>query len=869
MPEPAVSPDAPLSEFPAAPSGGSLWRDYRPVRGVFDEMMAPGGSLRRHWQRFMAGLDVLARRGELGRRWDQTQRLISENGITYNVYADPQGVDRPWPFDPIPLLIDTPEWRELEIGLVQRARLLNAVLADLHSGQKLLRDGVLPAALVFGNRQFLRPCHDIRAPGGVYLHFYAVDLGRAPDGRWWVLADRAQAPSGAGYALENRIILSRSLPELFRDCQVDRVAAFFQTVRDGLLALAKNDDPRIVLLTPGPLNETYFEHAYLARYLGYPLVEGGDLTVRDNQVFLKTLDGLKRVDVILRRMDADFCDPLELRTDSALGVTGLVQAAKAGNVAIANALGSGLVEGEALMAFMPGLCRHLLGESLRLPNTATWWCGQPDALAYVLDHLDDMVIRPAFETRSILSPPVQPVLAAGLPAEKRAALVETLHRRGHDFIGQELVSLSTTPVWREGALRPAPMSLRVYLAADGDGYAVMPGGLTRVSATTDTRAISMQRGDASKDTWILSDRPVGAFSLLRGLDHPIAVRRGSADVSSRTSDNLFWLGRYAERAEGSMRLLRSLLVRLTEGAGSAESGAPVARLISRLVRDRSAPVIKLDGAGIRVEDLERDLRTLLDDPDSPLGLPRIMANLHRLATLVRDRLSLDAWRILNMLHDDFTVHSPRTGLSLGGALRDMGNGIRALAAFSGMEMENMTRGHGWRFLDMGRRIERGLHTVELLRALTPAGDSEGDGSLDLLLELADSFMTYRSRYLVTPRLPLVIDLLLADETNPRSVGFQVAALETHAELLPRRAEPTMLTAEQRLIVAARTRLRLADIVRLSQPDEQGWRGELDALLSVLAEELPELSDLLARSYFSHADTGSRSSQPEFDRGRAP
>ncbi len=845
---------SPVDLSPPASAGRAPWRKYSPLPKVYDELAGADGTFRPHWRKLIAGLEALERHDELGRRWDQAQRLIRENGITYNVYADPQGMDRPWQLDAIPLMIGAAEWRDLEAGLIQRARLLNAIMADLYGPQSLLRDGLLPAALVFGNPHFLRPCHGIRPAGDTYLHFYAVDLGRAPDGRWWVLSDRTQAPSGAGYALENRIILSRSLPELFRDCQVQRLASFFQAVRDGLLGLARRDEPRIVLLTPGPLNEAYFEHAYLARYLGYPLVEGGDLTVRDNRVYLKTLDGLKPVDVILRRLDGDFCDPLELRGDSTLGIAGLVQAAKAGNVVVANALGSGLLECEALMAFLPGLCRHLLGETLRIPCIATWWCGQDDARRYVLDHLDNLAIRPTFETRSILSPPQKPILGADLSAAERTALAEKLKLRGYNFIGQELVGLSTMPVWNGGNVRPAPMALRVYLAAAGDGYVVMPGGLTRVSASNDTRAVSMQRGDGSKDTWVLSDRPVTGFSLLRQFDHSVHLRRGGKDLSSRSADNLYWLGRYAERAEGTMRLLRSLLVRLTEYAGPASDSATLDRLLSVMVRQgKVAPPAAQEAAAGQTGALERELRTLLYDPDYPPGLPRILADLHRIAMVVRDRLSLDAWRTLNLIHPDMLTGGTAADLEVGEALHLVNDGIRTLAAFSGLEMENMTRSHGWRFLDMGRRIERALHMLELLRALTLAGDPQADGSLELLLELADSFMTYRSRYLTTPQLAPVLDLLLADETNPRSVGFQIAALESHANELPRNLEPTMLSAEQRLIIATRNKLRLAEIAQLCEADAWRRRSELDDLLTCLSDALPELSDLFARSYFSHAE----------------
>ncbi|MGL4549878.1 MAG: circularly permuted type 2 ATP-grasp protein, partial [Gemmataceae bacterium] len=408
---------------------------YAPPAGGFDEAFAPGGLARPHWHgllRSLRGFGLPA----LKHRWAEARHLIRQNGVTYNVYGDPRGMARPWQLDPVPLVLSTAEADALEAGLTQRGRLLEALLRDLYGPQHTLTHGLLPPELVFENAAFLRPCHGSKPPGDRYLHLYAANVGRDPDGYFWVLGDRTQCPSGAGYALENRIVLSRMLPDVFRECQVQRLALFFRTLRDTLAAIAPHgrDNPRIVLLTPGPYNETYFEHAYLARYLGYPLVEGGDLTVRDNRVFLKVLGGLQPVDVIFRRLDDDFCDPLELRHDSFLGVPGLVQAARSGTVAVANALGSGLLETPALLAFLPGLCRHLLGEELRLPSAPTWWCGQPREMEHVLANLDDMVIKPARPSLRL-----EPTFAGELTRPRRDALAARIRAAPRDFIGQQRV----------------------------------------------------------------------------------------------------------------------------------------------------------------------------------------------------------------------------------------------------------------------------------------------------------------------------------------------------------------------------------------------------------------------------------------------
>jgi uncharacterized circularly permuted ATP-grasp superfamily protein len=526
----------------------------------YDEMLSADGVVRPHWRQFFSHLDSVAP-DEMHQRLEFVDRRIQENGVTYNVYADPNGADRPWALDPLPLIIPPDEWAEVSAAVAQRATLLNAMLADLYGEQKLLAEGLLPPSLVYGQHGYLWPCQGVKPAGGVWLHNYAVDLARSPNGRWWVIADRTQAPSGAGYALENRLIVSRVFPEMFRDLHVQHLADFFRDQLDGLSALAPVDGdepPHIVLLTPGPYNETYFEHAYLARYLGFPLVEGQDLTVRGDAVYLKTLRGLKRVHVILRRQDDGYCDPLELRGESALGIPGLVNVARAGRVVIANALGSGLLASGALMGFLPAICRRLLGEKLAMPSVATWWCGEKPALDYVKENFDDLVIKPAYPTQNM-----EPVFGYELKGEARAELLRRIEARPHAYVAQEMVNLSQAPTWsrqHERRLLARPVGLRAYAVVNADGgYSVMPGGLARVATGASTRIISMQRGGASKDTWVLTNGPVSEFTLLKP---SIGVRdlvRAGSNLSSRVVENLFWLGRYSERFDDSARMLRVAL----------------------------------------------------------------------------------------------------------------------------------------------------------------------------------------------------------------------------------------------------------------------------------------------------------------------
>jgi uncharacterized circularly permuted ATP-grasp superfamily protein/uncharacterized alpha-E superfamily protein len=841
-----ISGNDTASPTQSRPSTGPGGPRYAPLPGFYDEMLA-AETPRPHWQRLLDSIGSLGMI-ELTRLWQEGRQLVREHGVSYNVHGDPQGLDRPWQLDPVPLVISATEAAALEAGLTQRARLLEKILADVYGPQHLLARGLIPPELVFGNPSFLRPCHGLSLPGNRYLHFYAVDLGRAPDGSFHVLGDRTQAPSGAGYALENRIVLSRILPEVMRECQVQRLALFFRTFRQKMRDIAPHnrDNPRVVLLTPGPANETYFEHAYLARYLGYTLVEGGDLTVRDNRVYQKLLGGLQPVDVILRRLEDDRCDPLELRGDSLDGLPGLVQAVQAGNVAVANPLGSGWMQSPALLQYLPDLCRHVLGEDLRIPSVPAWWCGQPRGCDHVLAHLERLVIKPAYTALFH-----DPIFAGRLSSAERAALADAIRARPQDYVGQEQLELSTAPVLVDHRLEPRHMVLRAYLSAGEDSFAVMPGGLTRVTATADSLVVSMQKGGGSKDTWVLASGPVSTFSLLSSPVQGVELTRGGGDLPSRAADNLYWLGRYVERAEGTVRLLRGILIRLTEKPGLADV-PELPHLIRALSRQtESFTGFAAGNAEIRFTAPEAELTSFVFDPGKPGSLAATLADLDRVAGMVRDRISMDMWRILSNLYP----HDPATprpaSLSLSDVLDLLNRTVLTLAAFGGLAADSMTRGHAWRFLEMGRRLERTAHVLGLLRStLITAGKYEGP-LLEALLEIADSLMTYRRRYLHRLSPAPVIDLLLADETNPRSVAFQLACLGEQVELLPRNAALAGRTSEERIVLSGLTSLRLADINQLAETDRAGNRPCLEELLDHLAGELPVLSDAITHHYLSH------------------
>ncbi len=831
-----------------ASPAGPLWSGYAPPAGAYDELLTSEGHLRPHWQAFVAGLDALGRQ-ELVRRWDQARRLLRDNGITYNVHGDPQGHDRPWNLDALPLVVAAPTWRTLQAGISQRAQLINRVLADVYGPQELLKTGRLPPEIVYANPGFLRPVHDVTVPDDCYVHLYAADLARATDGGWWVLGDRTQAPAGMGYSLENRLVISRMLPQVFHECRVQRLASFFQSLRQSLerLALHNRDNPRIVLLTAGPRAETYFEDAYLARYLSFTLVEGGDLAVRNNTVYLKTLGGLLQVDVVFRRLSDRRCDPLELDGDSVHGVAGLTQAARAGNVALANALGSGAAEAPALMAFLPGLCQDLLGEELILPSVATWWCGQEEALRFVLAHLDRLVIKPAFGR-----PRTPVVFGEQLTDRERARLAARIKARPRDYVAQEQVVRSVAPVWVEGGLQSWHLALRAYATTSPEGYQVMEGGLVRLSAALDPLDPSLAFGEGSKDVWILADGPVNPLSLLPAQGEPVRLRRSGSDLPSRVADHLYWLGRQTERAEGGVRLLRSILLRLS--SESDPGGLPELPVLLHALSDEGPQPSGAiaEGTRIHLPAVQRELVSFLFDPRRPGSLRNTLATLDRVAGEVRDRISIDSFRILNRLDRELQVPPPDGRVELADVLATLGQMIIDLSAFAGLAMESMTRGQGWRFLDMGRRIERALHMIHLVRSTLVLATRQEAPLLEALLEVADSSMTYRTRYLTTLQLAPVLDLLLTDESNPRSLAFQLAALAEHVERLPRDESQPTRTGEQRLMISAQASLQLADVEQLVQVDADGVRIELDRLLSRLGAQLPNLSDRLSHRYLVHA-----------------
>ena len=828
------------------PKAFQRWiRDYRGGEGVYDELLGREGQVRPEWARFLTQLSKL-RPDDFDGRWDQSQKLIQENGVTYNVYGNPEEPERPWELDPLPWVLSAGEWNHLEQALIQRATLFERLLSDLYGDRKLLDGGGLPPEIVYANERFLRPCAGLPVwKSGRCLPFYAADVVRSPDGRWWVVSDRTQAPSGMGYALENRIILGRMLPEVARECQLVRVAGFFEQLWESLASAAPRPEshPHVVLYTPGPKNETYFEHAYLARYLGITLAEGDDLTVRDDRVYLKTLDGLRQVDVIWRRVDESFADPLELDSASQLGVSGLIQAMRAGNVAVFNPPGSGLVEAPALMAFLPSLCQRLLGEPLKIPSVATWWCGQEKPRKHALSELDRLVVKDAFHKG-------KPVLfGRGIEAESRDELANVIRANPQRYVAQEEIPYSTAPVWDDRGFHPRQVALRVFLVARGDGFVAMPGGLTRVAGGAQDRpGISMQQGSGSKDTWVLSDKAHEPQVPAIRNRYPIVIRRNASQYPSRLSDNLFWTGRYAERSEFATRMLRSVIQRVTSegGFGALSEVGPAWDLLvdfGHLI----APLSRSEPTAQGFEPLEKALKRAVCDQTQSNSLAELNLRLQRIGQISRDSLSMDTWRIVRRLGESLKPAAPSRTSELVPKLDLL---VNLHAALSGLSQENFTRTPGWAFLELGRRLERAHYAAELGSRLLQAPELVRSQSLDAMLEVFDSGITFRQRYFFEPRLLPVLDTLLFDPTNPRSLAFQVECIDRQLASLPVEAKTPHTTRGRAASTETLAALRTLDLAAQDAEAEKRVVEKVRGLLDKLIPELSSISEDLSHHYFS-------------------
>ena len=828
------------------PDEGQLGTYAALRNGGYDELMDAAGEVRPHWHKFLSALSELSFE-EQSHRAERLNRRVREMGIAHDIFADPTHPGKRWDVDLVPLIFSSVQWRTLEEALIQRARLLNAIVADTYGEQRLMREGLVPPALIFSDPAYLSACQNIQPSAG-HVQFYAVDLAREANGDWRVIDNHTETPAGVGYALANRVVHTHFAGDLFQKCNAIRLAPFFQRAQASLTQLSGRRDPRIALLTPGPHHEDYFSHAYLARYLGYLLVEAGDLRTAGDRVYLKTLEGLKRIDLIVRCVDGQECDPLELDADTYHGPSGLVHACRKAPDLVRNAIGAAVAQNRGLGGYLPAISEHLLGEKLLVSDAPRLWLGEPANRRHVLQNLERMVVRPAQEGTGRPGGAQYGQVGASLSDAERQALADEIELHGNSLVAEERIGFGTTPTFTAQGLQPQPFAVRLFVAAADDGFTVMPGGLAMAVAPDLAVALSAPEAQ-TRDVWVISDGEVPPHrSLWQPTIDSARVQRSQRVIQSRVADDLFWLGRYGERTDWIMRVLRSALQRLQEdNAPSDGQGAARTCLKALLLRDE-AQNITASGESNRAA-IERMVRLLIASKHGRRTLDGTLDKLYRVASLTRDRLSLEGWRVLSHFRPGEDWRKAIVSGTPEEVLDLIEDGLGWLAGFNGLMHENMTRNYGWSFLDMGRRIERAFNLSEAILSLfgEPLEREEESGRLLVLLELADSFITYRSRYRLDPMLALVLDLLLLDETNPRSLAYQLVGISNHLASLPQSRQGAGLTEERRLILSLLTSVRLADVERFAG---DATRSDLQSALRDQLRLLPQLTTAIERRYFS-------------------
>jgi uncharacterized circularly permuted ATP-grasp superfamily protein/uncharacterized alpha-E superfamily protein len=820
---------------------------YHGHRNGFDEAVAADGAVRPAWAPFAQTFGALSPE-EQAQRHERLRRLVLENGVAYDLFAEP-GTRQPWAVDLIPIVIGAEEWAHLERGLIQRATLFDLIAKDIYGPQNLLKTSKIPPRLIFSDTAFLHACREAK-PAAHLINFFAADLVRDTSGVWRIIDVHAETPAGAGFALANRLLHGQTMGDVFRASHAIRLARFFERLQTELVQRLERDNPLIALLTPGPRHEDYFSHAYLSRYLGLQLVEGGDLRVIGSRVYMKTLEGLKPVDLIIRCVEGSHCDPLELDPNRFGGPVGLVQALRKNPRLVMNFLGAAVVENRGLAPWLPHIAKQLLGQDLILDDTRRRWLGELDARVFAFEHPERFVIRPAYEGSGRPGRAEQGILPETLSAQKREALKFDLELNGTAFVAEERQDCATAPAWTANGLYARPFAMRLYVwAVDGE-YRVMPGGLAMSLDGTPGVAMSAMDGH-SRDIWVCSEElaAVPHVTLMRPAGEVAEALRTGAVLRSRIADNLYWLGRYGERADWVMRLMRGALTAADDGgtAGTGEGGPKALELI--LGKDQPPGSIQALGSDTRA--IEEAVRLLMTAPGRSYSLPGLKSAMLRAGGIVRERLSLEVWQTL-LRFSHIVPENASEAQDPVKLLDRLNAGIVTLASLNGLTAENMTRNFGWRFQDMGRRIERAFNLAELLLALfseAPSAEEE-TARLFFVLNVADSTITFRQRYLFAPVLQLILDLLVVDESNPRGVGFQFATISDHLWALPQATQHSPHTDEQRIVLDLMTRVRLANIAGLAHPGPDGVRTELRELLGHLIASLPKLSEAITRRYFN-------------------
>lgn len=830
------------------------WLDnYARDKAAFDELMTDDGQIKPAWQNFLGHFTPLSDENKQHMAL-KLKRHVNENGLAHDVYAETDDSAQPWGIDLLPFIISAEEWAWLTSAVIQRARLLNEVMKDIYGPQNLLKSGAIPPRLIYSDPSFLKPCMNLLGDKEP-LTFFAIDIARDGYGNWRVIDTHTETTAGIGFAIANRVVHTKVMGDIFEACNIRRESTYFQSILNTLPGIFGAEEKNIAVLTHGLQHGNYFDHAYLSRYLGYRLVEGTDLRVVSGNVYLKTLSGLMPINGIIRCIEGELADPLHLDPTGFHGPANLIQAVAQNPGLIINAIGSGILENRGLSPSMHNLSRTLLGEELLFHEPERIWLGSKANREHILSSDNSSLIHSTRELSGRPGVASRGIRLNELPPSRRNAMIREIEMKGERFVAEKSNGFSSSPSWGSRGLKPMPVALRLFAMRHGNEFEMLPGGLAMHVEKPETAvALNAPDGDTS-DIWVVADDiPPPHRSLLTPQINLDETDRNNANLPSRIADNLFWLGRYTERAEWTMRLMRSALIQTEEERGIVPDIGAIRNTMELLIA-KGGGNIALPPEGNEPREIEEIIRILSKSNAGSFGLRATLENILTAARKIRDRLSHEAWDCLASFEKNALWWYEVTPLRRDDTIDLLNEGIKTLAAFAGNNKENMTRNYGWRFLQIGKRLERALDQCEVLETLfaRPVQEEGQVSRLFFMLKLADSLITYRSRYRFSPDLKLVLDLLITDESNPRALGFQLSEISNHINALPKSAKDKAGTDEQRMILDLITKVRLANVEDLARLDEEHGRAALRTLLEEQVNNLSSLSELLSRRYFSLTD----------------
>ncbi|WP_299777844.1 circularly permuted type 2 ATP-grasp protein [uncultured Formosa sp.] len=834
----------------------TLFENYFSDFKNYDEVLKSNMSVNPNWKKLLSNLTKMDTKTLISKQ-EEMDWLMDENGVTYNVYNDPKGMHRSWQLNIVPFLIHEKEWETIEKGMQQRSELLNLTLKDIYGKRELIKNGIIPLEVIYAHRGFLRQCDQIQYKTAKNLLIHSADLARGPDGRMWVVNDRTQAPSGMGYALENRYATSRILPDVFNDIHVKPPTSFFSDFNKMLLDAApqNKDNPNIVILTPGPLNETYFEHAYMSSFLGYSLVTGNDLVVRDGKVWVKSLKELKQVDVILRRVDDVFMDPLELREDSYLGVAGLLDVVREQQVTIINPIGSGILENSGLIPFMNAVCKYFFKEDLILPQIGSWWCGQKKERDYVLENLTNLVVKRIDKSNreSIL-------FCEFLKPAQLENLKKEILTNPYVFVAQEKILFSTAPDFVKGKLEPRKVMCRAFSIAKDDGYSVMPGGLVRVASEREDLFVSNHRGGVSKDFWVVTDEPQTNIQNYSWNNTTKTSVSGINDLPSNTAENLYWSGRYLGRALVTARYLRTVLNKMSNEQYNKQeehSESLICLLKSVTHLTSTFPGFIGEKGKVALNNPLKEILSILIDSNRMGSFAQTLSSFNNSYYTLRNLWSKDMWRVFDGIQKNWKIFVDQADekSSIQSLIKILDKIITRLIAFMGLIEESIMVEQGLLLYFIGLQTEQSMMSIAKCRSLLVVNYNEQQQYeiLEALLSSHESLNIYRYSYRSYLSTKNVISLLLLDKGYPKSLTYQLRRIQKDIDRLPHPEGLGETTDCQKFISAANTKIQSLKIESLSElSSDTVIRQNLDDALTELSDLLHEMSLAVSDTYFNHS-----------------